>query len=309
MRIEDIKNSVKPLLPSPLRKALRGLLNYVQRIGRWLIILWQVRGVSVADQFRLVLSALASPLLSLRNLWQWQDPVLLFDTAVRVPTVGFFNIRKQCDDLWHVLPWRERQIVQCLRRLLKPGDTFIDAGANIGVYTVLASKLVGQHGRVLAVEMMPDTAQCLRQTIELNQLSNVELIEYALSQTAGETVSAVVTPGKFGQARISSNVEKHKGHRALSVQTTTLDALSNGLSSIRLIKMDLEGAELGAIQGGMSMLSRTDAVIYESWGRRRGPNDPVEAELTALGFTVERLDGNNRLAIRSAPVKNEADDA
>ena len=309
MDAESIRGRIKALLPSPLHRMLRGLLNYVQRIGRWPIILWQVRGVSAADQCRLLLSALASPVLSLRNPLQWQDPMLLFDTQVRVPGIGLFHIRKRCDDLWHVVPWRERRIVQSLKRLLKPGDVFIDAGANIGVHTALASSLVGPHGLVLAVEMMPDTAQCLRRTIKLNQLSNVQLIEYALSQTAGETVTAVVMPGKFGQARIEIGNQDHEGGQVLNVQTTTLDAISEQYETIRLIKMDLEGAELGAIQGGMSMLSRTDAVIYESWGRRREPNDPVEDELTALGFAVERLDGNNRLAIQSAPVKNEADDA
>lgn len=307
MRAENIKDRIKPFLPSPLRSVLRALLTYLQRIGRWPIILWQVRGVTAADQCRLLLSALASPVLSLRNPLQWQDPVLLFDTEVRVPGIGAFHLRKRCDDLWHVLPWRERRIVQTLRRLLKPGDIFIDAGANIGVYTVLAAGLVGRRGRVLAVEMMPDTAQRLRDSIRLNQLNNVQVIERALSQTAGETVTAVVTPGKFGQARIETSDEVLETGRVLNVQTTTLDAISERHEVIRLIKMDLEGAEFGAIMGGASLLSRTDAVIYESWGRWRGPNDPVESELTAHGFAVEPLDGNNRLAVRSARVKTDTD--
>lgn len=307
MRAENIKDRIKPFLPTPLRVLLRGLLNYLQRIARWPIILWQVRGVRAVDEGRLLLSALASPVLSLKELLQWQDPVLLFDTEVRVPGIGLFHLRKKCDDLWHVLPWRERRIVQVLRRLLKPGDVFIDAGANIGVYTVLASGLVGRQGRVLAVEMMPDTAQRLRDSIRLNQLENVQVIERALSQTAGETVTAVVTPGKFGQARIEAKHENRKEERVLHVQTTTLDALSEGHAVVRLIKMDLEGAELSAIHGGANLLSRADAVIYESWNRRRGANDPVESELTALGFVVESLDGNNRLAVRSGLINTDVD--
>lgn len=307
MHAENIKDRIKPFVPTPLRVLLRGLLNYLQRIARWPIILWQVRGVHAADECRLLLSALASPVLSLKELLQWQDPVLLFDTEVRVPGIGLFHLRKKCDDLWHVLPWRERRIVQVLRRLLKPGDVFIDAGANIGVYTVLASGLVGRQGRVLAVEMMPDTAQRLRDSIRLNQLENVQVIERALSQTAGETFTAVVTPGKFGQARIEAKHENRKEGQVLDVQTTTLDALSEGHAVVRLIKMDLEGAELSAIRGGSSVLSRADAVIYESWSRRRGANDPVESELTALGFVVESLDGNNRLAVRSGLINTDAD--
>ena len=307
MRAENIKDRIKPFLPTPLRVLLRGLLNYLQRIARWPIILWQVRGVRAVDECRLLLSALASPVLSLKELLQWQDPVLLFDTEVRVPGIGLFHLRKKCDDLWHVLPWRERRIVQVLRRLLKPGDVFIDAGANIGVYAVLASGLVGRQGRVLAVEMMPDTAQRLIDSIRLNQLENVQVIERALSQTAGETVTAVVTPGKFGQARIEAKHENRKEERVLHVQTTTLDALSEGHAVVRLIKMDLEGAELSAIHGGANLLSRADAVIYESWNRRRGANDPVESELTALGFVVESLDGNNRLAVRSGLINTDVD--
>jgi hypothetical protein len=159
------------------RKVVGTLIRYWQRLGRWGMVLIQVRGVSWHDQFKLLGSAVAAPAISLRSLSEWQDPVLLSDAVVRVGGIGTFHVRRWSDDLWHVLPWREREIHRALRRLLRSGDVFIDGGANIGIYTLLASQLVGPAGRVLAIEMMPDTAAILRRHVRENRCANVEIVE------------------------------------------------------------------------------------------------------------------------------------
>ena len=290
---------LKRSLPGPVRAILRALLHYSQRLARWPVILWQIRGVSLADELALIRSAFAAPILGLRNLQQWQDPILLQDVAVRVLGVGQFSLRAYTDDLWHVLPWRERSIAELMKGVLKPGDTFIDAGANIGVYTVLASRLVGPEGKVISVEMMPDTAERLESHIHMNHLENVTLIRRALSDVPGKTVTATVQAGKHGQATIATDTGRYGLGREIQVQTTTLDTITEHIPAVRLMKIDVEGAELQALQGGNVLLHKIDGLVYESWGWRRAVSDPVSTLLEGSGFTLHGLDGNNWLAEKS----------
>lgn len=282
-------------MPLPARRLLRGCLHYAQRVGRWPIILWQIRGVSWSDQWILLKSALAAPFFSFENLLEWQDPVLLADAQVEVRGVGQFFVRPRCDDLWHVLPWREKAVVKALREHLKRRDIFVDAGANIGFFSILAAKIVGDSGQVIAVEMLPDTASILRRHLILNQISNVAVIEKALSESAGQTITARVIEGHYGQASIAGTIRGDACE--VSIETTTLSQVLNGLPLITLVKMDLEGAEFMAIQGAENSLARVKAIIFEQW---QG-DSKVAYQLQNAGFVVSAIDGRNQIAIRSDP--------
>lgn len=279
---------------SGARSLVGGLASYVRRIARWAIVLTQVRGATWRDQLKLLGSAAASPVTSLRDLAIWQDPVLLFDTNVRVKEIGEFQVRSRSDDLWHLLPYREPEIHQVMTEILRPGDLFVDAGANIGVYTLLASRLVGPAGRVIAIEMMPDTAAILRRHVIENRCDNVEIVEKALSDRTGGKVSARVTAGKFGQASIAHAEASDVAAELIEVQTSTLDEICRNVGAVRLLKMDLEGAELQAIGGAQSTLERTETVIYES----HTASDALAEAFHSAGFDVSRALGKDRLAQR-----------
>ena len=242
-------------------------LTYLRRLSRWIVILAAIRGVTWRDEAKLLVSALASPLLSLRRLQQWEDPWLLFDVEVLVRSIGTFELRRRSDDLWHVLPSRERSVLTEIQSRLRFGDTFVDAGANIGLFTVAASRLVGPAGRVISIEMMPETAARLRTHVRLNGLSNVAVEESALSDQTGRHVIARVPPGRWGQASIQRR-QSDATFEVATVGTATLDDVLEDVKGIRLLKMDLEGAELEAMRGGSNALARTEAVIFE---HLRGP--------------------------------------
>ena len=279
-----------------LLSLVRMARRYVQRLGRWTVILLQVRGVSATDQAKLILSAAASPVTSLPQLGRWQDPQLLFDTRVHVRGIGEFWLRARTDDLWHVLPWRERSVHRLLRVHLTEGSVFVDAGANVGVYSVLASRLVGRSGSVLAIEMMPSTAAILRRHLGLNRCSNVELVQKALSERADQVCAARVPSGKWGQASV---VVPHvrDDMEECQVQTTTLDLVCAGRRHVDLIKMDLEGAELLAMKGATDVLARTGAVVYETRFNAED-QDPLTPLLESRGFVTSALDSNSRFAAR-----------
>ncbi len=118
----------------------------------------------------------------------------------------------------------------------------LDAGANIGVITMMLARCVGPTGRVIAIEIVPDTAARLRRHIAMNGLENVEVIEKALSSESNLSVTATVPRGFFGQASIVREGVPSDA-APVSVQTTTIDAIILDIPSIAILKMDLEGAE------------------------------------------------------------------
>src|SRR6266699_2559349 len=73
-----------------------------------------------------------------------------------------------------------------LNRFLRPGDTFVDVGANIGLFTLIAARLVGPQGRVLSFEPTPETFARLTKNVQTNRLENVSCQQLALSDRAGE---------------------------------------------------------------------------------------------------------------------------
>lgn len=114
------------------------------------MILWQVRGATWSDQSDIVKIGTCSPILSIENVLESQNPILLADAQVQVCGVGAFFVRSYSDDLWHVLPWREQAVVKTVKGRLGKGDIFVDAGANIGFYTILASRIMA-----IPVECLP----------------------------------------------------------------------------------------------------------------------------------------------------------
>lgn len=252
------------------------------------MILTQMRGVGILNQLKLFSSALASPIVSFINITKWQDPQLLFDIEVVVFGVGRFELRKHTDDLWHILPWRENELLSVIRTHLKEGDIFVDAGANIGIYTIVASKLVGASGRVISIEMMPDTASILRRHCDINNVRNVIVQEIALSDKTGDTITAKVPIGHYGKASIGE-VKMIGDIRKIKVKTSTLDDLLSSFSNICLIKLDLEGVESIVLKNAEVVLDNTKNIIFESWSN----DDTIKKLLRNKGFDISNIDNRN----------------
>jgi len=249
------------------------------------------------DAAKMYLSALAAPVTALARLDAWQNPLLLFDTQVRVGRTDRFRCRRNADDLFHVLPSGQRAVRDALARHLQPGGIFVDAGANIGAFTVFGARRVGSGGSVIAFEMMPDTASRLRDHMELNGLGRVRVIEAALSNEAGGEVVARMPAGLSGQASIMHDRPREDDGQLTRVRTVTLDQELVGVDRVDVIKMDIEGAEALALAGGRSVLARTGCVIFESRNRNAGSDEAARIVLEA-GFRLSRLDGNNMIGLR-----------
>jgi FkbM family methyltransferase len=135
--------------------------------------------------------------------------------------------------------------------------TFVDVGANEGLYAVLASRWVGPEGRVLAVEPSRREVARLERNLHSNDLENVTLCDVALLDAPGERVLAVAEGPHAGHNTFGQLA--HSGVNVLERQQTrvvTLDALLDdvGATRVDLIKIDTEGAELNVLAGAERVL-------------------------------------------------------
>ena len=297
----SLRHRLKAKLPRFITSGLRGFETYISRIGYWLQVMREVRGRTKKDNAKLWVSFLAASVVSMRNLDKWQNPMVLWDITVRVLGVGIFNVRANCDDLYHVIPSGEPEVFAAISRLLDTGGSFVDAGANIGKYSILAANRVGLEGRVIAIEMMPETALILRNHVEVNGARNIKVIEKALSDRAGETVTASVPENLHGQASISEELLS-QNRRTISVETSTLDTILQGKYIIDLMKMDLEGVEPRALLGAEKSLQRIQNIIFEDWGKDGSETRQI---LKKHGYKISALDERNFLA-RREPVQGES---
>lgn len=177
-----------------------------------------------------------------------------------------------------------------LDTFLKPGDWVLDLGANVGHYTMRMSDLVGQSGRVIAVEPMPDTFALLAANARLFEHANVSLLNVAVSDkmaTVGiELPRFAEGLPNYYQARLTSAPAK------FGVMTLPIDALDLP-EKVRLAKIDVEGHELPVIQGMRRLIERDHPVLIVETGAQ----DTIDL-LHSLGYASERLPGSSNLLCR-----------
>jgi len=281
-------------MASSIKALLGRTKRYFQRIFRWFIVLSQVRGTRSNDKISLIVSALASIFTSFYRLDDWQDPVLLRDSVVDVKGVGTFSLKARSDELYHVCPFREACVISAISKYLQRGEVFIDAGANIGFYSVLASKIVGTSGSVIAIEMIESTASSLMHNIDLNHSLNVRIVKAAVTNKVAPNLRALYRSGSLGQATlIQGNREEGETHQSEIVSTIKLSEILKEFQQISILKLDLEGSELDALLSAGKSLEKISNIIFELL-------DPIDDTLPSFlighGYLLERLDGRNILA-------------
>lgn len=185
---------------------------------------------------------------------------------------------------------------------MRPGDTFVDVGANIGLYAVSAARWVGSRGVVYAFEPNFKSFQRLRENIRRNGLTNVRCFKLALVDAVGVEALRVPTTGYDAWSSLSvpdcdapSSIEE--------VDTTTWDAFVAGhgpLGHVSLMKIDIEGAEARFIQGARDFLSDRCAPVLliefnERALRSSGSSASHLAEgLRKLGYDIFRYEAADR---------------
>jgi FkbM family methyltransferase len=184
----------------------------------------------------------------------------------------------------------------CLQTLLEAGDVFVDVGANIGVFALSAARLVGNTGRVLAIEASPNVFRYLVKNIELNGLPNVIAMQCAVSDHDSEGLSFWEAPiSNFGMGALVPQF----GVAPHFVLCHTLDEVLGlaGIKQVTVLKVDVEGAEADVFRGASHLLqsSPPPTIIFEfcDWAEARFPGrQPGDSQrlLIDLGYEVWRLE-------------------
>jgi len=190
----------------------------------------------------------------------------------------------------------ERATTDLFKNLLEPGMVFVDVGANIGYFSLLAAKLVGQEGKVYAFEPEPGNHGLLRKNIEINSYSNIQAIQKAISDKTESTLlflSALDTGSHSLYSEAARGVQE-----SVEITTTTIDEFleSEGWPSINLMKIDVEGAELGVLAGMESLVERSPNMklvveycpfLIQSTGAN--PSDLL-TKLSSMKFLIQIID-------------------
>lgn len=182
-------------------------------------------------------------------------------------------------------------------RSLRPGQTVVDVGANIGYYTLLFARAVGPSGRVYAFEPEPNNFELLQTNVELNGYQNVVLENAAVSASPG-TLRLFLNDGNLGDHQ---TYDAGEGRAAVEIRAASLDEyFAANRAPIDFIKMDIQGWEPAALAGMRGVLDANPDVVLvtELWpkGMHAAGFDArsYAAELEDLGFALFQCDEDAR---------------
>jgi FkbM family methyltransferase len=186
----------------------------------------------------------------------------------------------------------EADVMKLMTRTLRAGDVVVDVGANVGLHTVLASRLVGATGRVYAIEPMPWTLDVLRANLARHECTNVEVIPVAATDTGGSLRLA------FREHELSS-AGLREGEAGIDVETAPLDELLPDVVA-SFVKVDVEGAEPAVLRGARALLERSlralVVVEFRNEAHLRGESpEEVLRYYESLGFELCVLRRNGDL--------------
>jgi len=177
---------------------------------------------------------------------------------------------------------------------LRAASVFYDLGANIGLFSLLAARIVGPAGRVFSFEPDAEVAARLRRNIERNGFSQVSVIEAALWSSSGSINFAPAESSSPDQG--TGQIVTGNGIAATPVRCVALDDFVQTAPLPDAIKCDVEGAEIEALRGAEKLLQKCHPWILCEMHSES--NDRACREfLSRLGYSFDSLDANHILAL------------
>ncbi|MGV3660394.1 MAG: FkbM family methyltransferase [Prosthecobacter sp.] len=209
-----------------------------------------------------------------------------------LPVFGGLKLRCHPDSIiaLHVVQrseWHDWDTARFITGFLREGDTFVDVGANIGLYTLPAARIV-KGGRVVAVEPSPINRARLQENLALNGISTVQVEPCALGEIPGEL--------SFSDEDALAHVElAGNGPR---VPVKTFDSLAPQ-EEITLMKVDVEGFELSVFRGAIQTMQagRLPVILFEmnhSYLRYGVSADDIFTFLRSAGYRIARYEHDSR---------------
>lgn len=236
----------------------------------------RLRRILGVDGLSVRLDAIDRRLDALERSRYPHDPVYLGDhQALLVARWGAKLIVDTRDSL--LAPWLlmdglwEAHVTGWFHDVVKPGDTVVDVGANIGYFTVLAAQLTGPGGRVVGVEAHPGLFEFLRRNVIINGYRDrVRLWNRAAwsepAQLQFRSRTNYLANSSLGAMNEADLSDLGDTEEVLEVEAAPLDVLLDGLDRVDVIKVDVEGAEVHAFRGlERTIASNPDITVLFEW--------------------------------------------
>jgi FkbM family methyltransferase len=194
--------------------------------------------------------------------WGFYEEHFCWRTQSRIADTPFgFKLRVELPDhiqkvIWLTGRW-EPVITEFFRHTLGHGDTFVDVGANIGYYSLLASRIVGDTGHVYSIEASPTIFSLLERNLALNHVANVVPVQEIAADSDGEKEFWLSWVHNRGKSTAVESVGRRGGMNSEGrVRCGTLTSIvpAQQLLSARLIKIDVEGAERSVLEPVFELL-------------------------------------------------------
>ena len=221
-----------------------GLAHYRDRMAAGATLEELIRGFVASDEFLMQIGS------------QPQNDVAEVDLGGYLVSVH----RLDPDFGNHIFQFREYEehVRTALRDHVREGDVFVDIGTNVGVMALLAGKIVGPSGRVIAVEPEPANLQMLYRGIIINKLTNIEVWPFAASNARALFSLGGLSNGHIEDATVGAKL----------AQSVMLDDLLGDLPRLDCVKIDIEGHEPAATEGFWKNLSKHRPALIVEWNPR-----------------------------------------
>jgi FkbM family methyltransferase len=194
----------------------------------------------------------------------------------------------------------EMAVQATLAERLRPGMIFYDLGANLGLYTLLAARLVTATGKVFSFEPDPKNAANLRRNIQRNGFTNVTVVECGIWSSTGD-MYFIAAGSDSPDHGLGKFVEHGPPNSGALIPCVSLDDFIQTAPTPDAIKCDIEGAEVEALRGAGKLLQspRRPWIILET--HSPALDQAARAILSRFGYQFEAADELHFLAL---PVRN-----
>ena len=192
--------------------------------------------------------------------------------------------------------WFEKE-TKILGRLLRPGMTAIDIGANLGVYSLPMSRLVAPHGRIFAYEPTNETCRFLKRSRALNEADVLEILPTALSD--GERKGQLALAASSELNTLSGSTEGRR--EAVHITSLDLEDAKRGWDAPTFVKIDAEGEEERILSGGAVFFSRHSPLVMFEIRAGSIVNEGLRDAFLAMGYGVYRQLGEEPILVPADP--------
>jgi FkbM family methyltransferase len=178
----------------------------------------------------------------------------------------------------------ETDKMRLLQKTIQPNAVVFDIGAHVGYYTLLASQSVGEHGRVIAFEPVPQNISYLQKHMQLNDCQNTQIIEAAVSDRDGKATFVMGNSSSEGRLADDGNI---------FVKTVCIDSLieAGQIPPPNLCKIDIEGGEYEALLGARQTITLYQPIIFVALHTEKARQNCFRL-LQEYGYTFSGADGH-----------------